>query len=38
MSLLVDTAGRLWVASWSGICVLDGERFVDAGERYPWTR
>jgi ligand-binding sensor domain-containing protein len=32
-----DAKGQLWFATWQGICIFDGQRFVDAKVVAPWT-
>ncbi len=32
-----DNKGQLWFTTWQGICILDGDKFVNASENEPWT-
>lgn len=32
-----DHQGQLWFGTWQGLCIFDGEQFVDAREKMPWT-
>ena len=32
-----DNKGQLWFTTWQGICILDGDKFVNASEKEPWT-
>ena len=36
-SILEDNKGQLWFGSWQGLCIFDGEKFVDAKHKEPWT-
>ena len=31
-----DRKNRLWFATWQGLCIFNGERFVDAETLEPW--
>jgi ligand-binding sensor domain-containing protein len=37
LSIFEDHKGQLWFGTWQGLCIFDGERFVNAGEKEPWT-
>lgn len=32
-----DQKGQIWCSTWQGISLFDGQRFVDAKDREPWT-
>lgn len=32
-----DQKGQIWCTTWQGISLFDGQRFVDAKDREPWT-
>lgn len=36
--IMEDNKGQLWFSSWQGLCIFDGEKFVDAKEKEPWTK
>lgn len=36
-SILEDKKGQVWFGSWQGLCILDGEKFMDAKQKEPWT-
>jgi len=36
-SILEDSKGQFWFGSWQGICIYDGEKFVNAKDKEPWT-
>lgn len=36
-SIFEDDKGQLWFGTWKGICIFDGEIFVNANEIYTWT-
>lgn len=36
-SIFEDNKGQLWFGSWQGLCIFDGEKFVNAKDREPWT-
>ncbi len=36
-SILEDKKGQVWFGSWQGLCILNGEKFVDAKHQEPWT-
>jgi ligand-binding sensor domain-containing protein len=36
-SILEDKKGQLWFGSWQGLCMYDGEKFVNAKDKEPWT-
>lgn len=37
LSIFEDDKGQLWFGSWQGLCIFDGEKFVDAKNLAPWT-
>jgi ligand-binding sensor domain-containing protein len=37
LSIFEDNKGQLWCGSWQGICIFDGEKFVNASNKEPWT-
>jgi len=36
-SILEDNKGQLWFGSWQGICIYDGQNFMNAKDKEPWT-
>lgn len=36
-SIFEDNKGQLWFGSWQGLCIFDGEKFVNAKNKEPWT-
>lgn len=32
-----DYKGQIWFTTWQGICIFDGEKFVNANLKEPWT-
>lgn len=36
-SILEDKKGQVWFGSWQGLCIFDGEKFIDAKLKEPWT-
>lgn len=32
-----DNKGQLWFGTWQGLCIFDGEKFVNARDKEPWT-
>ncbi|NCA86609.1 MAG: hypothetical protein EOM83_13730 [Clostridia bacterium] len=36
-SILEDNKGQVWFGSWQGLCIFDGEKFMDAKNKEPWT-
>ena len=32
-----DNKGQMWFTTWQGMCIFDGEKFVNANEKEPWT-
>lgn len=36
-SIFEDRKGQLWFGTWQGICIFDGEKFVNAKDKEPWT-
>lgn len=37
LSIFVDNKGQLWFGTWQGLCIFDGEKFMNAKEKEPWT-
>ena len=38
LSIFEDNKGQLWFSTWQGLCIFDGEKFVNANEMEPWTK
>ena len=38
LSILEDNKGQHWFGTWQGICIFDGEKFVNAKHLEPWTK
>jgi ligand-binding sensor domain-containing protein len=36
-SILEDDKGQMWFGTWQGICIYDGQIFMNAKEKEPWT-
>ncbi|MEY3420985.1 MAG: hypothetical protein RIR48_1274 [Bacteroidota bacterium] len=36
-SIFEDIKGQIWFGSWQGLCIYDGEKFVNAKDKEPWT-
>ncbi len=36
-SILEDNKGQLWFGTWQGISIYDGQKFVNAKDKEPWT-
>jgi len=36
-SIFEDNKGQLWFGTWQGLCIFDGEKFVNANEIETWT-
>ncbi len=36
-SIFQDKKGQVWFGSWQGLCIFDGEKFMDAKHKEPWT-
>ncbi len=36
-SIFEDKKGQVWFGSWQGLCIYDGEKFVNAKDKEPWT-
>ena len=36
-SIFEDSNGQVWFGSWQGLCIFDGEKFVNAKDKEPWT-
>ena len=32
-----DNKGQMWFTTWQGMCIFDGEKFVNANLKEPWT-
>ncbi len=37
LRIFEDNKGQLWFGTWQGLCIFDGEKFVDARGKEPWT-
>ena len=37
-SILEDHKGQLWFGTWQGICIYDGQKFMNAKDKEPWTK
>lgn len=37
LSILEDKKGQVWFGSWQGLCIFDGEKFMNAKDKEPWT-
>ena len=37
LSILEDNKGQIWFGSWQGLSIFDGEKFMDAKHKEPWT-
>ena len=33
-----DSKGNIWFGTWQGLCIFDGENFVNANEKEFWTK
>ncbi|MBP7390024.1 MAG: hypothetical protein KA841_06445, partial [Chitinophagales bacterium] len=38
LSIFEDNKGQLWFGTWQGLCIFDGEKFVNAKDKEPWTK
>jgi ligand-binding sensor domain-containing protein len=38
LNIFEDKKGQLWFSTWQGMCIFDGERFVNAKDKEPWTK
>ena len=36
-SIFEDNKGQIWFGTWQGLCIFNGEKFVDASLEEPWT-
>jgi ligand-binding sensor domain-containing protein len=36
-SIFEDNKGQLWFGTWQGICIYDGQKFVNVKDKEPWT-
>lgn len=36
-SIFEDKKGQIWFGSWQGLCIFDGQKFMDAKHKEPWT-
>lgn len=36
-SILEDNKGQLWFGTWQGISIYDGQKFMNANDKEPWT-
>ncbi|HRF78251.1 MAG TPA: two-component regulator propeller domain-containing protein [Chitinophagales bacterium] len=37
-SICEDNKGQVWFGTWQGLCIFDGEQFVNARDKEPWTK
>ncbi|MBL0097643.1 MAG: hypothetical protein IPP46_14975 [Bacteroidetes bacterium] len=37
-SILEDNKGQLWFGTWQGISIYDGNNFMNAKDKEPWTK
>jgi len=37
LSIFEDNKGQLWFGTWQGLCIFDGEKFLNAKNKEPWT-
>jgi ligand-binding sensor domain-containing protein len=37
LTIFEDNKGQLWFGTWQGLCIFDGEKFVNAKDKEPWT-
>jgi len=37
LSMYEDNKGQLWFGTWQGLCIFDGEKFVNANIKETWT-
>lgn len=37
LSIFEDHKGQLWFGTWQGLCIFEGETFVNASKKEPWT-
>ena len=37
-SILDDNKGQLWFGTWQGISIYDGQKFMNAKDKEPWTK
>jgi ligand-binding sensor domain-containing protein len=37
LSMYEDNKGQLWFSTWQGMCIFDGEKFVNANMKEAWT-
>ncbi len=38
LSIYEDNKGQLWFGTWQGMCIFEGEKFVNANVKEPWTK
>lgn len=38
LSILEDKKGQIWFGSWQGLCIYDGEKFMNAKDKERWTK
>jgi ligand-binding sensor domain-containing protein len=38
LSILQDNKDQLWFGTWQGLCILDGDTFVNASDKESWTK
>ena len=37
LSIMEDDKGQIWCGTWQGLCIFDGEKFVNANIKEAWT-
>ncbi|HMR90435.1 MAG TPA: two-component regulator propeller domain-containing protein, partial [Saprospiraceae bacterium] len=37
LSIMEDEKGQIWCGTWQGLCIFDGEKFVNANIKEAWT-
>ena len=37
-SIFEDNKGQLWFGTWQGICIFNGQKFMNAKDKEPWTK
>ncbi|HOY13099.1 MAG TPA: two-component regulator propeller domain-containing protein [Saprospiraceae bacterium] len=36
-SIMEDHKGQLWFGTWQGMSIYDGQKFMNASKKEPWT-